>query len=780
MILIREMLSRRVPHVLGAWVGLTWGLTQFFGFLSDRYGLDGVFIDLVLLAGLLLLPAAGWCAWRIGADGPVQWRRRDGLLIGGNLVLTAAAAGWLLMLADSQPAISDVATAPAADAGEPAITLAAPQPRSGPSLMVAPVQADGTVEQQQLDELSLLIALDLGQDEDLRTYSPYLGDHLFSALAREGDPLRPPLGLLTKVARLQGAKHLVTGKLSRRSESEISAELTLFELDPTRERQRFVASGQTLTALADQLSADIRQALDSKTSEHDDLPVTALSSEDAEARSLFTQAMVARFLHRDTQTATHLLQQAVARDDGFALAHLRLADHQIAQGRWQDATESIKRADQRSWSLTRETRAGLRVVAESMRQPPDPGAVNRAYAQWIEQFPGSAAPRIGLLRRGMYEDQALDVSLQEIDAILAVAEQASEFSQLIELLRALDQGPQALKVARMGLERFPESMTLQSSLALLLADAGLHDEAEEILARQIVEHPSLTAPLIQMAELQADLGDDDAVQQWFERTLQVARDDIQHYMVLSARIRYFQEIGRTAAALDDLARLESLKNLQTAAPMEQFRQLWQLAGLIALRDGRDVTLQRFSALAEGSDPFFITWCAEVAPFIIDLALRDIETLKQSLPIAEAWLAQQAEQAQVEVSVLYGQLVMLAAEGEREVAYTTLTERLDALEHAVRTLRLAPIFRDQSRDLAAGAALATQRWDQAATAFEHRLRAKPGRLGTLIYQAELQHGRDELESARVTLQRIDQILADADPESTAVKLRDELRQRMDER
>ena len=46
---IANLWERRVPQFLATYVGVSWGITQFLIFASNRYGLDSSYIDKFLL-----------------------------------------------------------------------------------------------------------------------------------------------------------------------------------------------------------------------------------------------------------------------------------------------------------------------------------------------------------------------------------------------------------------------------------------------------------------------------------------------------------------------------------------------------------------------------------------------------------------------------------------------------------------------------------------------------------------------------------------------------------
>ncbi|MBT8404984.1 MAG: hypothetical protein KJP18_14070, partial [Gemmatimonadetes bacterium] len=91
--MMRQLLHRRVPQIVGAFLATSWILLEFTDWAVDQYALSPNLTNFVVSGLLLLLPAVAILAWRHGAPGEDKWTKTDAAVIGLNLV----AAGGILM-----------------------------------------------------------------------------------------------------------------------------------------------------------------------------------------------------------------------------------------------------------------------------------------------------------------------------------------------------------------------------------------------------------------------------------------------------------------------------------------------------------------------------------------------------------------------------------------------------------------------------------------------------------------------------------------------------------
>src|SRR5688572_29221919 len=81
-----QLVERRVPQFLVAYVGISWGIVQFVDFM-ERYGISPHWTDFTLLGLGLLLPSVVLFTYNHGKPGKDDWTRTEKVAIPLNVVL---------------------------------------------------------------------------------------------------------------------------------------------------------------------------------------------------------------------------------------------------------------------------------------------------------------------------------------------------------------------------------------------------------------------------------------------------------------------------------------------------------------------------------------------------------------------------------------------------------------------------------------------------------------------------------------------------------------------
>ena len=90
--MMKALLDRRVPQLVGVYLAASWGCVEFSDFAVNQFALSPAITNLVVMCLGLLLPAVIFLAWRHGAPGADEWTKMDGAAIGLNLMVVAGVA----------------------------------------------------------------------------------------------------------------------------------------------------------------------------------------------------------------------------------------------------------------------------------------------------------------------------------------------------------------------------------------------------------------------------------------------------------------------------------------------------------------------------------------------------------------------------------------------------------------------------------------------------------------------------------------------------------------
>jgi hypothetical protein len=92
---LKELLKRRVPQILGIYLGISWAIVEAVGFLVDRYLLSSHLVDLCIVILLSMVPSVLILAYFHGTPGRDEWTLPEKVGIPTNLLVCVALIAFL-------------------------------------------------------------------------------------------------------------------------------------------------------------------------------------------------------------------------------------------------------------------------------------------------------------------------------------------------------------------------------------------------------------------------------------------------------------------------------------------------------------------------------------------------------------------------------------------------------------------------------------------------------------------------------------------------------------
>ena len=74
---LQNLLHRRVPQIMGAYIGAGLAVIPFFGFLVDTYDFPKLLLDAVFVAYVSMIPSVFLLAYNHGAPGKDPWGKAE-------------------------------------------------------------------------------------------------------------------------------------------------------------------------------------------------------------------------------------------------------------------------------------------------------------------------------------------------------------------------------------------------------------------------------------------------------------------------------------------------------------------------------------------------------------------------------------------------------------------------------------------------------------------------------------------------------------------------------
>ena len=519
--LARDLIRRRVPHIVAIYAGASWALVEFTAFATDEFLLSPLWTRLVLLTLLLLLPSVLILAWFHGQPG----RDRDSLArtekmgIPANAVLCAAVL-WILFGGEDLGSATRSVTFTNED-GE-VVERESPKAAFRKSTALFPLERGpglGDDESWTAYAVPLAIEYDLMPDD---FFVPVSFRRLAWRSIERGYPDMQGIPLLLKreVAREHFAGFMTVGEIDSVGDL-YRVTLAVHEVESGNVVGDSIFEGSDLLALADAMSGLVRRALRIPPREGvRDSPVRQLLTEDDAALAEFVKGLMDRT--RDGRAGIEHLEAAVTLDPTFTAAHRELSRRLVSAERSGEALASIEAA---MAYLTRlPERARFQVRAEYYQRTGEQDRVREIVDMWLKLHP---------------ED--LDALEIDWETRLSEGDREGALATLAEMYRLspgdggvlvriawahedLEQYDSAAAAFAEYAERFPDDEGGYSRLAEFQRKRGDYEQERTHLEKGLLLHPLSMALALELADLDRRTGRFDEARAGYERVLDRAPD----------------------------------------------------------------------------------------------------------------------------------------------------------------------------------------------------------------------------------------------------------------
>lgn len=653
--MIRELLARRVPHILGAYLAAGWLVLEVTDWVVNRYVLSSHLTDFVVACWLLLLPSVLLIAWFHGRPGRDRWTRGERIGIAANLLVAGLVLFGVFHGRDLGAATTTVVIED--DEGN-AVERIVPKSEFRKSLVVFPFDnrtGDASRDWLQFG-VPVGVSVDLTQDLFLNVAG---AERWMPRLRQEGfaDGLAVPLTLKRVVAERLHADHFATGVVGD-SAGVPSVTVTLYETGRARRVAERTYTGPDALGLADRISRRLREDLElpaQHLEETADLPATELLTTDPAAYRDYVTGEMAALTRLDYPAASASWEGAVAADPSFAFAWLRLFQARTLLNDAAGGQEALDRALDLLYRLPERVQYPVKAVAAWLVDRDLERAIATSQA-WAELYPDDVDAQIGLARyygiRGLREEAiASRVRVLELDP-----GRVEQWLAIGGLHRSLGEYDRALAAFRRYQEVAPESPDGYVAVGDLHRRLGDFAAARQAFNRALAIEPGDVGALIRMAFLHADLGEFGEAEAGLDEALEAgstpeeraaAHGALQDYATFRGRMdeafghlrRKWAELARTTPPFDLVQ--EQMNDLEIYARAGRAREGRALLDSLLLRIPPEFevigAIGELSLALDGTDPDEIAAARDqFARFVEDFGLGEV---RFALPYADGRVAE---------------------------------------------------------------------------------------------------------------------------------------------
>ena len=513
-----QLVERRVPQFLIAYVGVSWGIVQFVDFM-ERYGISPHWTDFTLLGLALLLPSVILFTYNHGKPGKDDWTRTERVAIPLNGVIAVA----ILFLAFQNKELgATTRSITMLDEGGTEVEKVVPNAsfRRRLALFNFDGAADDTAVAWLRYALPLAITTDLMQDIfiDVRP-SAYFREKLRQTGHR--DELNVPFGLKRSIAIEQHLPYFTEGRVSRTG-NQYAVDLAIYQSSDGELVERRSYQNEDLFTLIDELTDRIREDLGVPNTENNkDLPISAVLSNSLPAFRQYSDALTIVSIQDKWHDAIPLLSKAIELDPTFAAAALSLHNVLLLGNQGQNAMPPLQQAMDHLYRLPERVQHDVKAEYYFMKQDHQ-----KAFAiarMKVEQFPEDVAAYTLQAQFQRLQDDKPGV-LQSYEKILELDPSRQEMLREIGgLHQSMGEYKKALAAFSQYAEKFPDQPDVFLSIGNLHRLEGEHAAAKSFYERAQMISPGNVAAMVGLARVERDIGEFDAALRHSEEALASAK-----------------------------------------------------------------------------------------------------------------------------------------------------------------------------------------------------------------------------------------------------------------
>lgn len=600
-----ELLRRRVPQILGIYLGITWALLEFSDWVVQRYLLSDSLVDIVFVTMAAMLPTVLMLAWFHGARGRDHWARTEKIGIPVNVLATVALI-WAVFHGEELGAAAE--NVEITDETGKTIQRVVPKESMRRHMVFFFLDDDNATTPHWLQYgLPFMVADDLSQDPFIESTSPYgfWGFGMYWQLRRRGfdDGLNVPVTLAREVADDFSQQYFVTGSVTL-GEPGFGATMVLYSVDPAREVGRVQASADNPFALADQLAAGLKPYLDVQSlggKVADDLPVSEHFTDSEVAARGFFSAMNEMMLRNDWAAAKAQWLATVEHNPHFADAWYYSGFQAFDEGEVEMATRHVQEALRYSYKLDDEQQFYAKGAGYSLNEETDKQVA--LAKMWAQLYPHSAKPHIYMANIYQWNGNKLE---EAIEAYARANEREPGQIWILSNIARLEFNIGNYQAALEGFEEVmaqrPEDASIRVSAAKALMLMGDLDKARAYLEEASLLEPDLVSPLLNLADVAMREGRVEEASTVLRQAQSVAVSEHQKALVIRKQITLLKQSGRLVEARALLPELEQLSAKFQDGIDLLAGTLLNYMDLLATVDGPDAAMQRIETLTQHLEP----------------------------------------------------------------------------------------------------------------------------------------------------------------------------------
>ena len=554
--LFRDLLDRRLPQILGIYLGACWAVVQFVDFLVNRYVLSPNLTEVAIVVLISFIPTIMLLAYFHGKPGRDRWTRMEKVGIPLNLVLTGTLVFFIFSGQELGAASKTVTVL-----DEQGNQIERVIPKSQFRKKVALFFFSNETGNSELDWLQYgfvtLLEFDFVQDLFMDIRSGYYGTAgiatpVYEKMKKAGfeKGIDLPLTLQKKIADELHLNYFASGSFSKKNDS-FTMTVSLHETKNGKLISKNSFTGANVFQLVDEVSLKLKQDLEvpaKHLDEVNDLPVSEIFTNSIPAMKSYTAGLNATLFEQNWASAQKNLELAVKEDPSFAMGYVMLKLVYLFTNQNQKRAEVFGPLMQHLYKLPE--RFQLFVKSDYYFLKQDPEKQLSVIKMLVSLYPEDVLSR-SILALFYQLRNRKDEALAEYKRILEIDPEQDEVVRAVgRFHKQRGEFDEALKYFKQYSEKFPNDIKSYQNIGGVYLTLGDYKQAKTYYEKVLLFEPENISTLATLAGIEALMGNFEQSLTQIQDALTLCKTAKDKFKVYKSIESYYEMRGQINKALE--------------------------------------------------------------------------------------------------------------------------------------------------------------------------------------------------------------------------------------
>lgn len=614
-----DLWDRRFFQFLATYIAACWGLIQFTEWGVRRYGIDGAWVDKIVLLLLLILPSVIALIYLHGRPGADKWWKMEKVLYPMNLVLALGASFFMITSSAQTTSEVEITT----DEGE-TIIREVPKMEFSKRVVLFPLENENG-NKPSWKGIGSAILLDNSLEQDMRVtgVSPQSFNESYKHYNYEVfDNI--PFSTKRNIAENNYSDFFVTGKFL--DDAETKVEVIVYKTNTGKEVANKVIQSDNIIQLTQKVSdfVDVQIKLGPVEGMETmvKLPTSNLITADTAAFHQYIDAIVT--IEKDMtkgNIALVQLENSVAIDPTCAECHMALANLKLMTG--QETRGSMKEAMKYVENVSERQQLQLKYLNYMFSEEQNKGEI--LLQNWRKLYPQDKKP-VDMLVSQYSRTFQVEKARAEVESALEQGHKGSLFVTYANLLISTKEYAKAEEYLVKYKEAYPKQAESTTLLADIYAKQGKTEKAIETLDELSIMNTNDIKYDIKKANIYNQQNKFTQAASVLNNLLFNANTAADTISIYSKQMEVYQRQGKAKAYYDERRKLKNV--FLTQYPPIAFMQTeYSTSGMYQMTGQIDSIEQNVRALEDLMPPIQRGLIVGLNDFIIATFAEDIEAME---------------------------------------------------------------------------------------------------------------------------------------------------------